>query len=62
MKVWSRRKVDWRLAPILGALYTICLVDRSNISVARISGLDEDVGLAIGERASIARGYNICNL
>ncbi|RDI78375.1 hypothetical protein Vi05172_g11588 [Venturia inaequalis] len=48
------RKVDWRLAPILGALYTICLVDRSNISVARISGLDEDVGLAKGERASIA--------
>ena len=24
------RKVDWRLLPILGALYTIALVDRSN--------------------------------
>lgn len=48
------RKIDVRLLPILGALYTISLVDRSNISVARISGLDEDVGLDIGSRASIA--------
>lgn len=48
------RKVDVRLLPILGALYTIAMVDRSNISVARISGLDEDVGLAVGNRASVA--------
>ncbi|KAI1074787.1 MFS general substrate transporter [Whalleya microplaca] len=48
------RKVDVRLLPILGALYTIAMVDRSNISVARISGLDEDVGLAEGSRASVA--------
>ncbi|KAI5866132.1 MFS general substrate transporter [Durotheca rogersii] len=48
------RKIDLRLIPILGALYTIAMVDRSNISVARISGLDEDVGLAVGNRASIA--------
>lgn len=47
------RKVDWRLLPILGALYTIALVDRSNIGVARISGMDEDLGLAVGNRASI---------
>ncbi|OQU98288.1 hypothetical protein CLAIMM_04094 isoform 1 [Cladophialophora immunda] len=48
------RKIDVRLLPILGALYTISLVDRSNISVARISGLDEDVGLDVGNRASVA--------
>ncbi|KAL7622399.1 hypothetical protein AAE478_007903 [Parahypoxylon ruwenzoriense] len=48
------RKIDVRLIPILGALYTIAMVDRSNISVARISGLDEDVGLAVGDRASVA--------
>lgn len=47
------KKIDLRLLPILGALYTIALVDRSNISVARISGLDEDVGLKQGNRASI---------
>lgn len=48
------RKVDLRLLPMLGALYTIAMIDRSNISVARISGLDEDVGLAEANRASIA--------
>lgn len=47
------KKIDLRLLPILGCLYTIALVDRSNISVARISGLDEDVGLKQGNRASI---------
>jgi hypothetical protein len=46
--------VDIRLLPILGALYTIALVDRTNISVARISGLDDDLDLKVGNRASIA--------
>ncbi len=32
------RKIDIHLLPMLGALYTIAVVDRSNISVARISG------------------------
>lgn len=47
------RKVDWRLLPILGALYTIAMVDRSNVGVARISGMDEDLGLNVGNRASV---------
>lgn len=48
------KKVDRRLIPILGALYCIALVDRTNISVARISGLDQDLHLDVGDRASIA--------
>lgn len=28
------RKVDWRLLPILGALYAIALIDRVNVSRA----------------------------
>ena len=28
------RKVDWRLLPILGALYSIALIDRTNVSLA----------------------------
>ena len=47
------RKIDFRLLPILGALYTIALIDRTNISVARISGLDDDLDLKIGNRASV---------
>lgn len=29
------RKIDWRLLPILGAMYTISQIDRSNLSLAR---------------------------
>lgn len=47
------RKIDWRLLPILGCLYTLALVDRSNVAVARIAGMDEDLGLDQGNRASI---------
>lgn len=47
------RKIDFRLLPILGCLYTIALVDRSNVAVARISGMDQDLGLAQGNRVSI---------
>jgi len=47
------RKIDTRLLPILGCLYTIALVDRSNIAVARISGMDEDLDLAVDNRVSI---------
>lgn len=47
------RKMDIQLLPILGALYTIALIDRTNISVARISGLDDDLDLKVGDRASV---------
>ena len=48
------RKVDWRLLPILGALYSIALIDRVNISAARVAGMDDDLGLSIGSRYTIA--------
>lgn len=55
------RKVDRRLLPILGALYTFALIDRTNIGVARISGLDQATGLDVGNRASIAsRFFCVC--
>ncbi|KAK3719459.1 hypothetical protein LTR37_004317 [Vermiconidia calcicola] len=48
------RKIDGRLLPILGALYSIALIDRVNISAARISGMDVDLRLDIGDRYTIA--------
>lgn len=39
---------------MLGAMYTLCLIDRTNIAGARISGIDEALGLAKGNRYSIA--------
>ena len=49
-----RRRVDRRLLPILGLLYSIALIDRTNISAARISGMEEDLRLDIGNRYTIA--------
>lgn len=48
------RRVDRRLLPMLGLLYSIALIDRTNISAARISGMAEDLRLDIGNRYTIA--------
>lgn len=48
------RRVDRRLLPMLGVLYSIALIDRVNISAARISGMEEDLRLDIGNRYTVA--------
>ncbi|KAF2488346.1 MFS general substrate transporter [Lophium mytilinum] len=48
------RKVDWRLIPILGGLYSIAGLDRVNLSNARVAGMNEDMRFDIGNRYSIA--------
>ncbi|KAI5450461.1 hypothetical protein NCC49_003083 [Naganishia albida] len=48
------RKIDIRLLIILGALYSIALIDRTNLSAARVAGMAKDLKLTIGERYSIA--------
>ncbi|KAH7346080.1 major facilitator superfamily domain-containing protein [Pyrenochaeta sp. MPI-SDFR-AT-0127] len=47
------RKIDWRLLPILGALYSIALIDRTNISNARVAGMGRDLALQVGDRYTI---------
>lgn len=49
-----RRKLDFRLIPILGLMYAINGIDRTNLAVARIAGMEEDLGINQGERYSIA--------
>ncbi|TGZ77489.1 MFS general substrate transporter [Ascodesmis nigricans] len=48
------KKVDWRLLPILGALYSVALIDRTNMSNANVAGMSVDLKLYEGERYSIA--------
>ncbi|KIJ26444.1 hypothetical protein M422DRAFT_55533 [Sphaerobolus stellatus SS14] len=51
------RKVDFRLLPILGSIYafSLCsLIDRNNLSNARVSGADTEIGLAVGNHYSLA--------
>lgn len=39
------RKCDYRLIPLLGVLYLVAFIDRSNIGNARIAGMEEDLNL-----------------
>ena len=44
------RKIDYRLVPPLAFLYAIALVDRSNLPNARLAGMDQELGISIGNR------------
>ncbi|TFL07157.1 major facilitator superfamily domain-containing protein [Pterulicium gracile] len=48
-----RRKVDLHLLPPLAFVYAFALIDRSNLGIARLVGMDEDLGITIGDRFSI---------
>lgn len=47
------RTVDIRLLIILSAIYAVSLIDRTNISVARVAGMATALKLTVGERYSI---------
>ncbi|KAJ0419420.1 major facilitator superfamily domain-containing protein [Aspergillus carlsbadensis] len=40
------RKLDWRVPTLLGFLYLLALLDRSNIGNARIAGMEEDLNIS----------------
>ncbi|MCJ1316452.1 hypothetical protein MMC15_001773 [Xylographa vitiligo] len=39
------RKLDWRVTPLVSALYLVSFLDRSNIGNAKIAGMSEDLDL-----------------
>ena len=47
------RRIDIRLLPILGLMYSISLVDRTNLGLALVAGMQEQLGLAVGDRYTI---------
>jgi hypothetical protein len=47
------RRIDMRLLPILGIMYSISLIDRTNLGLALVAGMQEDLGLAIGNRYTV---------
>ncbi|KAG6918548.1 hypothetical protein DXG01_013638 [Tephrocybe rancida] len=48
------RHVDFRMLPLLGLLYAVALIDRTNLGIARIAGMEKDLKLFVGDRYSIA--------
>lgn len=50
-----RRKIDWRLLPMVILMYILNYIDRNNIAAARLAGLEEDLKLdASGNQFSTA--------
>lgn len=49
------RQIDLRVVLLLGAMYAVSLIDRSQIGLAMISGMGADLQLTVGAR------YNIIN-
>ncbi|KAL4926417.1 major facilitator superfamily domain-containing protein [Aspergillus undulatus] len=47
------RRIDLRLLPILGIMYSISLIDRTNLGLAFVAGMEEDLGLDVGTRYTI---------
>ncbi|KAF8484348.1 MFS general substrate transporter [Gautieria morchelliformis] len=43
-----------RLLPILGCIYAFSLIDRNNLSNARVSGADKEIALGVGNHYSLA--------
>ncbi|KAJ3828843.1 major facilitator superfamily domain-containing protein [Lentinula raphanica] len=41
------------MLPLLGLLYSLALIDRTNLGVARIAGMGEDLELSVGTRYSL---------
>lgn len=64
------RKVDFRIVPILSAMYSISLIDRNNVSLARQANnmaMQNTLGLGVGMRFSIITlvfflTYIVCEL
>ncbi|KAG7444544.1 MFS general substrate transporter [Guyanagaster necrorhizus] len=50
----TMRRVDWRMLPLLGLLYSVTIIDRSNMGIARTAGMGTDLSLNVGNRFSIA--------
>ncbi|KAI1211587.1 uncharacterized protein F4807DRAFT_418352 [Annulohypoxylon truncatum] len=40
-----RRKIDWRLLPMIIIMYILNYIDRNNIAAAKLAGLPEDLNL-----------------
>ncbi|KAJ5579324.1 hypothetical protein N7450_008191 [Penicillium hetheringtonii] len=47
------RRIDMRLLPILGAMYSISLIDRTNLGLALVAGMQEELDLAVGNRYTV---------
>ena len=53
------RSLDWHIMPMLFVLYSLSVLDRSNLGNAAIAGLDKDLKLSSKEYAWLATVFYI---
>jgi len=41
--IFPSRRVDIRMLPLLGLLYSVSLIDRANLAIARTAGMEDDL-------------------
>ncbi|KAL2842521.1 major facilitator superfamily domain-containing protein [Aspergillus pseudoustus] len=51
-QVRIKRRIDRRLIPIIGLMYCVSLIDRTNVAAASVAGMIEDLAL-VGNRYSV---------
>lgn len=52
LEVKVRRKIDWRLLPMIVLMYILNYLDRNNISSAKLAGLSKDLHL-VGDQFQV---------
>ncbi|KAL1970949.1 hypothetical protein VTN77DRAFT_2783 [Rasamsonia byssochlamydoides] len=53
------RKLDWNLMPLIFVLYSLSVLDRSNLGNARIAGMEDDIDLSGNRYAWLATVFYI---
>lgn len=53
------RKIDWNLMSIIFVLYSLSVLDRSNLGNAKIAGMDQDIDLPGRRYDSLATAFYI---
>lgn len=57
-----RRKVDWRIVPIMFLCYTVQFIDKISLNYARVMGMSEDLGLKGNDFSNAATAFFIAYL
>lgn len=53
------RKLDWRLMPMIFTIYSLSVLDRSNLGNAHVAGLDASIGLEGDQYATLGTFFYV---
>lgn len=59
LELRMRRKIDWRLMPMMVIMYILNYLDRNNIATARLAGLETELRLSSAQYQVVMDGLLI---